>query len=93
MDRSHVVQQCHFHGQVMLRAPEELVPEVGISALSAGASLPRDAEAGGWEPYRSCWDNSDLDVLFFFLDCEMFKVMMCWIVIQQWLLYQFPKKG
>lgn len=31
----------------MLRAPEELVPEVGISALSAGASLPRDAEAGG----------------------------------------------
>lgn len=41
------LQQCNFHRQVMLRAPEELVPEVGISALSAGASLPRDAEAGG----------------------------------------------
>lgn len=49
----------------MLRAPEELVPEVGISALSAGASLPRDAEAGGkGSEKRSCWDNSDLDVLW-----------------------------
>ena len=31
--------------QVMLQAEEHLPPEVGISALSCGAALPRDAEA------------------------------------------------
>eukprot|EP00434_Breviolum_minutum_P041824 symbB.v1.2.037209.t1/scaffold5432.1/size27254/1 len=42
--RSVALSLCRVMGKVMLRAPEELVPEVGISALSAGASLPRDAE-------------------------------------------------
>ena len=74
------VQQCNFHRQVMLRAPEELVPEVGISALSAGASLPRDAEAGGLGTIVS----ELLGLIQTWMSCEMFKSMMCWIVTQQY---------
>ena len=42
--RSVALSLCRVMGKVMLQSPEHLTPEVGISALSAGASLPRDAE-------------------------------------------------
>ncbi|CAK9007192.1 unnamed protein product [Durusdinium trenchii] len=42
--RSVALSLCRVMGKTMLRAPEQLSPEVGISALSAGASLPRDRE-------------------------------------------------
>eukprot|EP00435_Cladocopium_sp_Y103_P048580 s898_g14.t1 len=42
--RSVALSLCRVMGKVMLQAEEHLPPEVGISALSCGAALPRDAE-------------------------------------------------
>ena len=42
--RSVALALCRVIGRTMLREPDLVSPEVGIAALSAGASLPRDAE-------------------------------------------------
>ncbi|CAJ1335938.1 unnamed protein product, partial [Effrenium voratum] len=42
--RSVALALCRIIGKVTLREPDLVSPEVGIAVLSAGASLPRDAE-------------------------------------------------
>ena len=42
--RSVALSLCRIIGRTVLREPGLVSPEVGVAALSAGASLPRDAE-------------------------------------------------